>query len=127
MKAEEWITALYPEEIYRFPPTTLVVLPVPWDDLADKDRDMLRKLLHAVGAGMGRARIIHERLLTESMIKAIDAEYAIVFGVDVDPPVNNTEIVKIGRTSLIRTVAPAELVESLKRPLWDALQKMYSL
>jgi hypothetical protein len=127
MKAEEWITALYPEEIYKLTPTTLVVLPVPWDDLADKDRDMLRKLLHAVGAGMGRARIIHEPVLTESMIRAIDAEYAIVFGVDVDPPVNNTEIVKIGRTSLIRTVAPGELVESLKRPLWMALQKMYGL
>ncbi|MDV3309608.1 MAG: hypothetical protein LOY03_12410 [Cyclobacteriaceae bacterium] len=127
MNAEEWITALYPEEIYRLPPTTLIVLPVPWDDLADTDRDMLRKLLHAVGAGMGRARIIHESLLTASMVKAIDPQYAIVFGVDVDPPVNDTEIVQIGRTSLIRTVAPDALVESLKRPLWAALQKMYSL
>ncbi|HLT82038.1 MAG TPA: hypothetical protein VKZ86_13505 [Cyclobacteriaceae bacterium] len=127
MNSEEWISALYPEEVYQLPPTTLVVLPVPWDELADKDRDMLRKLLHAVGAGMGRARIIHEPLVTAAMLKAIDPQYAIVFGVDVDPPVNDTEIVQFGRTSLIRTVAPDALVESLKRPLWEALQKMYSL
>ncbi|HEX7015000.1 MAG TPA: hypothetical protein VF191_05770 [Cyclobacteriaceae bacterium] len=127
MIGQEWIEALYPEEIYQLPPTTLVVLPEPWDDLTDKDRDMLRKLLHAVGAGMGRARIIHERRLTASMVKAMDPQYAIVFGVDVDPPVNDTEIVRIGRTSLIRTVAPGVLDESLKRPLWAALQKMYSL
>lgn len=127
MVAEEWIEALYPEEIYRLPPTTLVVLPVPWDELADADRDMLRKLLHAVGAGMGRARIVHHRLVTSSMIRAMDPKYAILFGVEVDPPVKDAEIVTMGRTSLIRTVAPGALSESLKRPLWAALQKMYSL
>src|SRR5690606_41977785 len=103
MNAEEWITALYQEEIYRLPPTTLIVLPVPWDELADTGRDRLRKLLHAVGAGMGRARIIHESLLTASTVKAIDSQYASGSAVDDDPPVNDTEIVQIGRTSIIRT------------------------
>lgn len=127
MNAGEWIEALYPEEIYRLPPTTLIVLPVPWADLPDADRDMLRKLLHAVGTGMGRARIVHEQRLTASMITAIDPEFAIVFGVDVEPSVKDLEIIRVGRTSLIRTVAPGDLVESVKRPLWAALQKMYSL
>lgn len=128
MKAEEWITALYAEEIYQLPPpTTLIVLPVPWTELTDDDRLMLRRLLKAVGTGLVKARIIHTQELTEPMLEAIDAKYAIVFGVDVDPPVNNYEIVQIGRTSLVRTFAPSQLTESLKRPLWDALQDMYGL
>jgi DNA polymerase III psi subunit len=116
--------SIYGEEIYVVPPNLWVTLDIPWNDVTVDQRELLNKILLAIGSSIEAVRIIHQKSFDVSAWKE-KPQHVLAFLV---PPKGLTpyEVIQTSETTVIFSASLQQLTsdDTAKRKLWAALKSL---
>ena len=118
---------LYTEELYRLPPSTLVLIDRPWSDVTEEERTLLSKILGSVKLSLSAVKILQRDHADVNDLGTLNSRKIISFGVDVNPVQKRYEYVPIDGVHVIVSDSLADLDDTRKKQLWIALRQMFGM
>jgi hypothetical protein len=118
---------LYPEDLYQFTPTVLVVLSRPWASLSEQDISLLSKILSSVKLSLASVHIIARPYLSSRQeLDAFSPEKIVAFGIS-NPSLKPYEQQSLDGIPIVLAEDFPMLDDTRKRALWLALKAMFGL
>lgn len=119
------VAATYPEEIYAFTPSFVVVLDKPWDAQPEANREALIKLLGAVGHRPDSVRMVCQEKLDLSAWAEMPSR--LVAFVTPPPGIVLNEKISTPTTDMVITEPLGVLLtdEGVKRKFWTAFKSLF--
>ncbi len=121
------LTALFPEELYRFDAPLVVVLPRAWNTYADGDQSLLRKILTSVKIDINAVLVIVRASLDPKDLAVYSPARVLLFGCTVESDVPLYQQTTAHGFSMIQADDLNALDEQKKKNLWNALRQMFSI
>jgi hypothetical protein len=129
----EMVAELFQEEIYQLPPPVVVVINVPWREIAEPERHLLAKILNAieypanVKLSLAAVKIITQPLLNLTTLPFEPQQVIAFTQVPSGIPIN--EVVKTPTYQLVVGLPLAELItqDEAKKRLWQALRAQFGM
>jgi hypothetical protein len=121
----ELFSAIYSEEIYDVSPPVTIVLSRSWPELKPEERQLLSKILLAIGQSIDRVRIVSQTKLDLSEWSARPSQ--VIAFVPPAKGVNLYEVIRTDASSIIFSDSLEFFLtnESAKKTLWAALKAMF--
>lgn len=117
---------LFQEEIYKVSEKTLVMIPVPWNELSSEECELLTKILSAVKLNPSSVQILFNHTLDLSTIQANRPGRILLFGVSPIPSIEKYKPADINGIPVVVADLLNSLDESKKKSLWTALKAMFA-
>ncbi|HTE30529.1 MAG TPA: hypothetical protein VK666_09175 [Chryseolinea sp.] len=117
---------LYTEEIYAVPSRVMVIIPQPWDDVNDADRQLLGKILGAVKMSLAAVHVIVAKEFDLRDVQLYSPRYIITFGSALKTFRNTYEIHAVDGTTVLQADRLDQLDDTKKKSLWSALRIMFN-
>jgi len=116
---------IYQEEVYRVKLTTIILLPCPWADVTEAQRQPLEKILLGLGLSLEAVRIVHQTAIDLSAF-AEKPERMIIFHTP-PKPLALYEVHAIGETQVVFAggLDIFNQDEVTKRKFWNALKTLF--
>ncbi len=124
---EEVFDTTYQEEVYQIRLKPIVVINVAWDQLGEKERELLSKIISALKISVDSVTIVAQPLLDITYFNGKTLRL-IYFG-DLPEGVSRYEILESHDLSFICSVSLTQLLENeqARKQLWAALKKLFSV
>ncbi len=124
---EEVFDTTYQEEVYQIRLKPIVVINVAWDQLGEKERELLSKIISALKISVDSVTIVAQPLLDITYFNGKTLRL-IYFG-DLPEGVSRYEILESHVLSFICSVSLTQLLENeqARKQLWAALKKLFSV
>jgi DNA polymerase III psi subunit len=124
---EEVFDTTYQEEVYQIRLKPIVVINEAWDQLGEKERELLSKIISALKISADSVTIVAQPLLDITYFNGRTLRL-IYFG-DLPEGVSRYEILESHDLSFICSVSLTQLLENeqARKQLWAALKKLFSV
>lgn len=117
---------IYSEELYKLPPGTIVLLPVPWKTLSEDQVTLLGKILGSVKLSLAGVQMLCREQADIHELKVYNPSVIISFGTRLQP---NSEMYTVTEADGIRVIqsdALDLLDDAKKKNLWNALKLAFA-
>jgi hypothetical protein len=118
--------SIYGEEVYSIAPAVTVIIGVPWIEVKEDQRQLLSKILVAIGQSIESVRILHSAQFDLSAYH--EKPSRIIAFVAAPKGLATYEVVQTGQTSVIFSDPLESLIsdDGSKRQLWNTLKTLFS-
>lgn len=115
----------YHEEVYRFATSTAVIISTPWSDLKKPERDLLEKILGAVGLSIAAVNLVHQGVPNLDDVQSTATRVIVFAGAPKGIALH--EVIETPRLKAVFTRPLSELTddEESKRKLWLAIKPLF--
>ena len=116
---------IYTEEVYSIPIPVVIVIGVPWSELADDQLQLLSKILQAVRLSIESVRVIFQPGFDSSAWQEKPSK--VIAFVEPKKGINSYEVIQTGAMAIVFSDPLAQLIadEAGKRKLWSALKSLF--
>lgn len=117
----------YQEEIFQFKPRPIVVINKTWEQIGEKERELLSKIISALKISIDSITVISQASLNITYFKGKTAKL-IYFG-DLPTGVSRHEVLESEGLSFICSESLLELIdnEPARKQLWLGLRRLFSV
>jgi DNA polymerase III psi subunit len=124
---QELFETTYLEEIFLFSPKPIVVINKDWEQIGEKERELLSKIISALKISLGSIAVISQTSLTIPSFKG-KTDKLIYFG-DLPTGVSRYEVLEYEGLSFICSESLSELIdnEPARKQLWLGLRRLFSV
>lgn len=119
--------SIFTEELYQLPERVIVLIPEPWDRLAEADQLLLTRILGSVKLSLSGVQVIAATSFSLDEAHAFAPGRILSFGVDVAEVSSKYEVVPAGNALVIVADAVDKLDDASKKILWLALRQAFGL
>ncbi len=126
MEQPSFFKSIYGEEVYSITAAVTVIIGVPWIEVKEDQRQLLSKILVAIGQSIESVRLLH---LAQFDLSAYHEKPSrIIAFVNAPKGLSSYEIVQTGETSVIFSDSLEILIsdDASKRKLWNTLKTLFS-
>ncbi len=117
---------VYSEELYRLPAKVIVLLPVPWETLADDQVTLLRKILGSVKLSLEGVQLICRKQADLADLNVFNPAAIISFGVALNLNSELYQVIQAGSLQVIQSDDLSTLDDVKKKSLWNALKQAFN-
>ncbi len=118
---------IYTEELYKIPGPVIILIPSPWEEVAEDDRLLLNKILGSVKLSLSGVQIIHQQKVAIQALKIFNPAVILSFGVPLTPGADLYQLQSMDAITLIQSDSLSALTDATKKELWSALKKLSTL
>lgn len=117
--------AIFQEEVYSFSAPVTVMLGVPFKETKQEHRELLRKILHAVGLSLEAVRIVHQAHFDVS--GWIEKPRQLIAFIPPPAGIARYEVIETSGMSVVvsDSIDVISGEEASKRKLWNALKLLF--
>ena len=118
---------LYHEELYAQRATVLVILFPGWNELAEEDRLLLKKIMGSVRLDLAAVQIITRQEFSLQDLETYAPKQIIAFGSVFKGSTAQYQLISHEGTSVIQADSLQKLDDPKKKSLWMALKQMFNI
>jgi len=124
---QEIFATTYQEEIFQFKPKPIVVINKIWEQVGEKEEELLSKIISALKISIDSITIVSQPTLTITSFKGKTGKL-IYFG-DLPAGVSRYEVLESEGLSFICSESLSELIdnEPARKQLWLGLRRLFSV
>ena len=124
---QEVFGTTYQEEIFRFKPKPIVVINKAWEQIGEKERELLSKIISSLKISIDSITVVSQPTLNITFFKAKTGKL-IYFG-DLPAGVTRYEVLESEGLSFICSESLSELIdnEPARKQLWIGLRSLFSV
>lgn len=121
-----WLDSTFQEGVYRVKILPVVILDQPWHQVSQAEKELLQKILSALGLTLDSIKLLHQAQLNVSAL-SVPPDRIIYFGVPT-PGVPLYEMITVNNSSIVASDSLRELLtnDDLRKRLWVALKKQFN-
>lgn len=117
---------IYSEELYKLPPRTIVLLPVPWETLSEDQVTLLGKILGSVKLSLAGVQMLCREQADIHELEVFNPSVVISFGTRLLPESETYTATETDGIRIIQSDALDSLDDTRKKSLWNVLRQAYT-
>lgn len=117
---------IYSEELYKLPPRTIVLLPVPWETLSEDQVTLLGKILGSVKLSLAGVQMLCREQADVHELEVFNPSVVISFGTRLLPESETYTATETDGIRIIQSDALDSLDDTRKKSLWNVLRQAYT-
>jgi len=124
---QEQLEATYQEDIFQIKPKPIVVINERWEDLGEKERELLTKIIAALRMSPDAITIVNQPTL--KVLSFLGKTKRLIYFGEVPAGVAQYEVLESGDISFVCSENLSQLIdnEEARKQLWQSLKKLFSL
>ena len=124
---QEQLEATYQEDIFQIKPKPIVVINERWEDLGEKERELLTKIIAALRMSPDAITIVNQPTL--KVLSFLGKTKRLIYFGELPPGVAQYEVLESGDISFVCSENLSQLIdnEEARKQLWQSLKKLFSL
>jgi hypothetical protein len=126
MNALNSLHSTFAEELYSLPPKVLVIIPKPWNQVNDEERELLSRILSAVKLSLAAVQILVFQKFVTADVSVFAPRYIIAFGVSIAATHEMYEVYESDGITTLQSENLDQLDDPRKKKLWKALRQIFS-
>lgn len=117
---------IYSEELYSLPARTIVLLPLPWNELPEAEITLLDKILGAARLSLAGVQVLSTKKTSLADLAVYNPSLIISFGVGLLPDSEQYQAKTDNGITIIQSDPLGQLDDARKKNLWTALKQLLS-
>jgi len=124
---QEQLEATYQEDIFQIKPKPIVVINERWEDLGEKERELLTKIIAALRMSPDAITIVNQPTL--KVLSFLGKTKRLIYFGELPAGVAQYEVLESGDISFVCSENLSQLIdnEEARKQLWQSLKKLFSL